>query len=126
MSTQALESTSHAPERSQESHRCSTEMARSAYSHDAPSNLNSGRHGSTADQHLNTATINKDHIAFGPNQNQNASHPSQSEVRNENNSTDCTRTDEQGRNTYQHRDAQGNVTRESMTNPDGSGTGRQY
>jgi len=94
-------------------------MARSAYSHDAPSNLQSGRHGSTADQHLNTATINKDHIDFAPNQ--NASHPSQTA-----NGSDRYHTDEQGRNTYQHKDAQGKVTEESMTNPDGSGIGRRY
>lgn len=89
-----------------------SESAESAYREGAPTNLRDSQ-PNTADQHLNSAKISDDAIDFGPPPGCVAG-------------GDSYRTDDQNRNIYQHRDSDGRLTEESMTNPDGSGTARQY
>jgi hypothetical protein len=83
------------------------EIASSAYTAGAASQLQRDSAISN-DAHVPKATISGNAIEFGASN--DSSH----------------RTDAQGNKIYQHKDANGRVTEESITHKDGSGTARQY
>lgn len=124
MSQNPLESNHQHTERAQsfESTRQNlAEVASSAYGVGASATDLRGSAGSTAEQHLNKATISKDAIEFG------ASRTSVGQAGARDSEPDVRRfTDAQGAQVYQLRKPDGSLAEESITNKDGSGTARQY